>query len=165
MNGFIALLFVIGCIIFAVVRYRSNSSTKRFGSKLVRRLDTEPQFAAEVAAELQNCYGSEPWEELEPLDADLSEIVEDDRIGKFQILRKIELPDGAILLVTLCRAQEYDAALGGGFKDATRLFQFSFLLKNNPEKKRLEIYSDCYDCLTSKLLRKEFVNQFFLKAA
>lgn len=166
MTGLIALCVAIGgCLILALLRFVSIFKNKRFGSRLVRQLDQDPEYALAVAAELQNCYGSEPWEDLEPIDNDLSAIVEDDRLGKFQILRKIGLPDGAILLVTLCRASDYDACLGGGFKEVTKVFQFSFLLKNNPEKKRLEIYSDFYDSLTSKLLRKEFADQFLLKAA
>lgn len=165
MKGLFAVLLALGITLVAVFRLLSNYKSKQFGSKLVRQIDQDPEFAQEIAAEMQNFYGSESLKELSPLDSSMADLEKGDRLGKFEILRKVTLPDGNFLLVTLCRAADYDASLTGTLKEVTKVYQLNFLLKNNPEKNRLEVYSDFYDCLTTKLLRKEFVEQFFLKAA
>jgi hypothetical protein len=157
----ILFLLAIAALYITFSRWWKNAQANNFGDQLLQQLNTNPHFAKVIAQELQNLYGSESNAGMQSLQTLLLDFTEGKRYGKFEILRKIELPSGEFLFVTICHATDYDIVTHKKFREVAKVYQLSFVVKNNLERQKIEVYSDYYELLPDKFLRQEFATEIF----
>lgn len=155
MKTVLALILAVAVIIYvAWKKYR----TKQYTKTLLQELDANPAFANDIAVEMQHFYGYEPNPNGLLLKDLLANIEEGDRLGDFEILRKIEFDDGSFLLVTMSHEKNYFSDRYEREHVSIENYQLSFLIKGG---EMIKVWSDYYESLPKRFLREAFARELF----
>jgi hypothetical protein len=149
------LLFMIIGLVISIRRFLRNSTSKKRGSQLVDLVENNPEMAEELALELQNVYVTFP-NDNRPLRQVLEPIVEKSQLGKFIILKKIELKSKDFLIISLCYHENFDMGMNGQLANKNDVTQYNFTVRDKGETNVIEVCSEYFFDLNDKFLRKEF---------
>lgn len=145
----------------ALYEFWKNHRSKQFAKNLLRQLDANPAFANDIAAEMQHLYGYESNPNMLSLKDLLVNIEAGERVGDFEILRKIEFDNSSFLFVTMSHEKHYATDKYGNEQMSVRNYQLSFLIKNDAQQKQTGVWSDQYENLSKKNLRRAFARELF----